>query len=259
VMSRIDDARNKPEDAKPETEIERKRIGYLVREEFSRKLVSYVITAVATLFFGLAATPAFSSAVVPLEGVARSEGWVVDLLFLAILSIVSINVFSRSYFQIHRDPFYWWMVFLRSLPVSPGEMVLARSLIMLPATVVMAGIFLAPISVFSLFMESRFGVGQYLWFALIWLGYALLAGGINLLMELGVRGKLAVVLQNVWLVALVAAVWLFGGDIVYSTFTLAGEETGPLAAGASLLAGGAFFALLAKATERRVEKREFVT
>lgn len=262
MMSRTNDAQNTPENMTSETNMktksERKRLEYLVREEFSRKSLSYTATAVAAVFFGLAATPAFFSAVIPLEGVARSEGWATDLLFLAILSVVSINAFSGDYLLIHRDPFHGWLTFLRSLPISPKEMVLARSLIMLPATTVMVGLFFAPISVFSLSTEAGFGIGQYLWFVPIWLGYALLAGGLNLLIELGASGKLTLAFQFVWFAAIVAAVWLFEGDIVYSTFTLAGEY-GPLAAGAALLFGGAFFALFARATERRVEKREFVT
>lgn len=240
-----------------ETDTRKKRVAHLVREEFSRKWFSYFLTAMFAVLLGLVAVSSFASAVAPLEEGARSGGWAVDLIFLAILSILSINVISGSYFKIHRDPFRGWLVFLRSLPVSPREMILARSLIMLPATAVLTSLFFAPIIVASLFLEPRFDAAQYLWFALIWLGYALAAGGINLFIELGVSGKFAFVFQFVWLAPLIAVVWLFGGNLVYSTFVLAGGY-GPLFAGASLLVGGIFFALFAKATERRVAKREFV-
>ncbi|CAN5534164.1 MAG: hypothetical protein ACR2N0_08635 [Rubrobacteraceae bacterium] len=240
----------------PEPDTRKKRVVHIVREEFSRKIVSYAVTAMAAVFFGLVAIPAFFAAVVPLEESARSGAFAVDLIFLAIISILSINVFSRSYMLIHRDPFHGWLVFLRSLPVSPREMILARSLIMLPATAVLTALFFAPLTVFSPFLDARFGAAQYLWFALIWLGYALAAGGMNLILELGVSGKLALVFQFVWFAAIIAAVWISGGGIVFATFGLAGEY-GPLIAGISLLAGGIVFALFAKATERRVAGREF--
>lgn len=241
---------------KTEKNIRRAGIPHLVREEVSRKSLSYAVTAIVAIFFGFLAIPIFSTAVIPLEESARSGGRLIDFFFVAILAILSINTFSRSYLMIHRDPFHGWLVFLRSLPVSPKEMVFARSLIMLPATLVMTTLFFAPLVVFSGFLEPRFDAGQYLCFASIWLGYALAAGGINLLLELGVSGKFAFVFQFVWLAAIAAAVWLTGGNLVYSTFRLAGEYD-PLAAGVSLFIGGIFFAVLARATERRVAEREF--
>jgi hypothetical protein len=239
-----------------EMKIDRGRIGCLIREEVSRKSLSYVATAVAAVFFGLLITPSFSSAVIPLSESARSGGFFsVDLLLLMIMSIVSINVFSKDYTLIHRDPFHGWLVFLRSLPVSSREMVLARSLIMLPATVVMTALFFAPVFVVSWALMEEFPAGQFLWFGLFWLGYALLAGGINLYMELGVRGKVAFGLQFVWLLLLIAIVWLTGGNLIFTTFELAGSY-GPLPAGLALLAGGALFAVFAKATEHRVGGRD---
>jgi hypothetical protein len=258
VISQKSGARSATGTERPETKNERARIVRLVREEFSTKIVSYAVTAAAAIFFGLVIVPAFASAVAPLEAGERGDGRLVDFFFLAIVSILSINVFSRDYFLIHRDPFRGWLVFLRSLPVSPREMVLARSLIMLPATLAMTVIFFAPITAFILSTDPRFGVGQFLWFVLAWLGYALAAGGMNLLMELGANGKLALFFQFAWLAVILGFVWMFGGDIVYSTFRLAGEY-GPLTAGIALLFGGVLFALFAKVTERRVASREFVT
>ncbi|MBA2692552.1 MAG: hypothetical protein H0U65_08680 [Rubrobacter sp.] len=255
-MSQRTDVRGEVATEGKETNIRRKRIGRLVREEFSRKSLSYTLTAVAAVFLGFAAIPAFSSAVIPLEESERSGGVLVDLIFLAIIAILSVNTFSRSYMLIHRDPFYGWLVFLRSLPVSPKEMVFARSLIMLPATIVMTALFFAPITAFSWALDYQFDAGRYFWFVLVWLGYALFGGGINLLLELGVGGKVVLAFQFAWLAAIIAVIWLFGGDLVLTTFELAGEY-GPLAAGLALLAGGFFFAVFAKATERRVADREF--
>lgn len=235
---------------------DRRRTIALVREELSRKVLSYVATALMAAFFGFAAAPGFSSAVIPLEESAREGGRIVDFLFLAVISTLSVNVLSRSYFLLHRDPFYGWLAFLRTLPVSPGEIVFARSLIMLPATAGMTAVFFAPITGIAWFLMEDFKATQFLWFALIWLGYALFAGGINLYLELGLRGKLVAILQIAWLAAILAAVWLLRGGLVATTFDLAGEH-GPLAAGLALLAGGVLFAFFAKATRRRVETREY--
>lgn len=227
----------------------------LSKEEFSRKSLSYVATGIFAALFGLFMIVPFSSAVIPLSENARSGGFVTDLFFLAIVSILSINVFSLSYMFIHRDPFHDWLLFQRSLPVSPKEIVLARSLVMLPATVVMSALFFAPLTILAWALDYKFDAGQYLWFVLVWLGYALFSGGINLYMELGLKGKFVFVLQLLWFGALFAIAWLLNGDLVFTTFKLAGSY-GPLPAGFSLLVGGLLFALLAKATERRIGKRE---
>ncbi len=235
---------------------QRGRIAALVREELSRKSLSYGATALLAVFFGIVTLPVFTSAVIPLEESAREGGWAVDLLFLAVISTLSVNVLSRSYFFIHHDPFYGWLAFLRALPVSPGEVVLARSLIMLPATAGMTAVFFVPIISAARFLMADFKATQFLWFVLIWLGYALAAGGLNLYLELGVRGGAAMASQFAWLVVLVAAVWLANGGLVVTAFELAGAY-GPLPAGISLSIGGSLFALLARATRRRLAGREF--
>lgn len=230
----------------------------LSKEEFSRKSLSYVVSGMFVALFGFFVILPFSSAVIPLSENARSGGFATDLLdlfFLTIVSIFSVNSLSRSYMSLHRDPFHGWLLFQRSLPVSPKEIVLARSLVMLPATVVMSALFFGPLVILSRMLDYQFDAGQYFWFVLIWLGYALFSGGLNLFMELGLNGKLVIVLQLLWLGLLVAIVWLMNGKLVFTTFDWAGSY-GPLPAGLSLLAGGLLFVLLAKATERRIGRRE---
>lgn len=231
------------------------RAKFLAKEEFSRKSLSYAATCVAVIFFGLVVLPVFSSAVIPVSESARSEGFIMDILFLMVISLLSINFISNSYTFVYRNPFHNWLLFQRSLPVSPKEVVLARSLVMLPATVVMTALFFTPLTILARVLDYKFDAGQYLWFVVLWLGYALFSGGINLYMELGLNGKVIFALQFLWLGTLVAVAWLLGGDLVFTTFELAGSY-GPLAAGVSLLAGGLLFFLLAKVAEHRVGKRE---
>lgn len=233
------------------------RIRALIREELSRKLLSYAATALAAPILGLVIIPAASSLFTSLPGSARSGGFFVDFYFLAVVALLSVNWLSHSYMYIHRDPFSGWLAFLRSLPVSPREVVLARSLVMLTATLIMTALFFTPVFVVSrVWLAGEFAVVQFLWFALLWLGYALFAGGINLYLELGLRGKAVLALQFVWLVVLVAVAGLAGGNLVLTTFELSGSY-GPLPAVLALLAGGVLFAILAKATEHRLVRREF--
>ncbi len=232
-----------------------RRARTLAKEEFSRKRLSYVVGGVFIFFFGLLAIESFFTAFVsPSEG-DQTGTFVTDFLFLAITSVFSVNAFSRSYMFIHRDPFHGWLLFQRSLPVSNEEIVLARSLVMLPATVVMTMIFFGPSLILASVFHDHFDAGQFFWFALIWLGYAVLVGGLNLFLELGLNGKAVSAVQFVWMILLVGIVWLLDGKLVLTTFEWAGSY-GPLPAGLSLLAGGLLFALLAKATERRVGNRE---
>lgn len=237
----------------PKTLAERAKC--LSKEEFSRKLLSYVVSGMLAALFGFFMIVPFSSTVIPLSESARNDGFVIDVLFIMLIPVLSINVFSRSYMLIHRDPFHGWLLFQRSLPVLPKEIVLARSFVMLPATAVMVTLFFTPLVLLSQRLDSQFDGGQYFWFVLIWLGYALLFGGINLFMELGLNGKLVFALQFLSLGPMISIAWLLDGELVFTTFKLAGSH-GPLLAGISLLAGGLLFALLAKATENRVGNRE---
>lgn len=234
------------------------RARFLAKEEFSRKSLSYAATSIFAVFFGLIMLPGFSSAVIPLSEVARNGGFFMDFFFLVIIPLFSINSASLNYMFIHRDPFHDWILFQRSLPVSPKVIVLARSLVMLPTTAVMTALFFAPLTIFAWTLDYKFDAGQYLWFMLVWIGYVLFCGGLNLFMELGLNGKLVLVLQFLALGLLIAIAWLLNGNLVFTTFELAGTY-GPLPAGISLLAGGLLFALLAKATERLVGKREMST
>ena len=236
-------------------EMDTGRVRFLVKEELSRKSLSYAATGVAAVFFGLIVLPAYSEAVIPLSEGARASGFVTDLLFLCLIAILSVNFVSRDYMVLHRDPFRDWLLFQRSLPVSMKEIVLARTLVMLPATTVMTALFFTPVVCFSWWLGYQFDTDQYLWFVLSWLGYTLFSGGINLYLELGLNGKFVLALQFLCLGLLVAIAWLLGGNLVFTTFELAGSY-GPLPAGLSLLAGGLLFALLAKATEHRIGERE---
>lgn len=240
----------------PKTDIERAKC--LSKEELSRKSLSYVATCVAAIFLGLIILPGFSSAVIPLSEDARSGGFFLDFFFLVVIPLLTINSMSLNYMFIHRNPFHSWVLFQRSLPVSPKEIVLARAIVMLPATVVVTALFFAPLTILAGALDYQFDAIQYLWFILIWLGYALFSGGINLYMELGLNGKLVLALQFLWAILLIIVIWLLKGEIVFMTFELAGSR-GPLPAGVSLFVGGGLFALLAKATERRVGEREMST
>ena len=100
----------------------------------------------------------------------------------------------------------------------------------------------------------------YLWFALIWVGYALFCGGGAIFTELGMSGKRMFYVQMTVLLALVvlaavASGALLDGSLVLATLDLAATH-GPLSAGVALLVGAGGFWLGVRATGRRLARRD---
>lgn len=238
----------------------------LVRRELQRTLPSYLMSGALNLILGLL-TVSLVWSVAPgpsdLSG-APLPAFPADLLLLAIVANLSTNWTSKDYMQLRRDPFQEHLAFLRTLPVSAREAVLARIAVMLLSTAAMTVIFFGPFYLLSQTLGTGAlgafpgGASGYLCFVAIWTGYALISAGVLLYLELGVRGggrKFGSLM--LWTVLILAVVLLFGllseTSLTAESLRLAAEH-GPLAAAASVTAGAAGLGLAAAATVRRVER-----
>ncbi|MEW6638027.1 MAG: hypothetical protein AB1425_14575, partial [Actinomycetota bacterium] len=100
---------------------------------------------------------------------------------------------------------------------------------------------------------------SYLWFVGIWVGYGLFGAGLTLLMELGLDGKTYTVIIFAMVVPILVIVAILEFTVemrlVERTVALVGDY-GPLPAAVSLVAGAGLFALLARLTARRIERRD---
>jgi hypothetical protein len=237
---------------------------WLAKREMERVWLSHLLTGLFVLFLGF-------FAVVSLSGVFELEGFEAgvkrvedhynalfsDYLFLLVCAFLGVNAISRDYTLIWRDTFSSRLLFLRSLPIPAESLVGSRALCMLFALVVNAVAFFLP----AYFLTDLGELGtSYLWFACVWVGYGLLGSGLCLLFEFSVNDWVYTLIYFGFaaslMVVLVLLEWAFDLGLVGRTAQLAQSSYGTLPAIFSILAGGAAFALLARATVHRVGKRD---
>ena len=235
----------------------------VARIEVGQTWPSYLIAALATTLIGLLC---MNSLWLGLESYGSNvEGipatLVTDWLFLFVLANLGINWTSLRWMYVHRDPFTGWLSFLRTLPISPRDLVLGRLTVMLAATAVMSFAFFLP--TYALFPALRAEIPplQLFWFALFWIGYALFWGGFLLYLELGVKGRAVLAVCLVWaalIVSLIMLVQVSGIALVEGSLGLV-RARGPLAAVLALAVGAGGLFLWCRLLEWRLRTRELAS
>ena len=236
---------------------------WLARGEMKRAWRSYPLTGLFVLLLGILVVPGLSG-VFEFRGFgARGERLVdfynaffPDYLFLVVCAFLGVNAISYDYTPAWRDAFSSRLLFLRSLPIPASSLVASRALGMLFALAIDVPAFFLPVYFFSDLGELG---ASYLPFCGIWIGYGLLGAGLCLLLELTVSGR-AFILAYLGLAAALAVVlailgWTVNLSLVWETAELA-RSYGALPAVFSVMTGAAAFALLARATVHRVERRD---
>lgn len=238
----------------------RARVQQLVEQELRRTWRSYAATAVFNLLLGLAGGYFVWAVATSVASPGSGPFLAADLFLLLIAGNLCLNWVSRNYVAPWEDPFSGWVGFLRTLPVPAREVVMARALIMTGTTVAMTVVFFLPVYLLNGGLREAVPAAEYLWFAVVWGGYALLLGGMNLYLELGVRGKTLFSAQLVAAVLLVAVALLanevLNTSIAQSALGLAADH-GPLPAFVAVAAGLASMWLGQRATARRLQNRRF--
>jgi hypothetical protein len=236
---------------------------WLARKEAKRAWLSYLLTVLFMLFPGLFVAVSLSG-VFGFEGFGaegqRMEGYYnaffSDCLFLLVCAFLGVNAISRDYTLVWRDTFSSRLLFLRNLPIPARSLVGSRALCMLFALVLGAPALFLPA-----YLLTDLGVLEtsYLPFCGVWIGYSLLASGLCLLFELTVSSRVCALISSGFAASLIAVLalleWTLDLSLVGRTAELA-QSYGALPAISSILAGGAAFALLWRATVRRLEKRD---
>jgi hypothetical protein len=236
---------------------------WLAKNEMKRVWLSYLLTGLIALFLGFVAVPSLSG-VFEFEGFGaegqRMEGrynaFFSDYLFLLVCTFLGVNAISRDYTAVWRDTSSSRLLFLRSLPIPAGSLVGSRAYRMLFALVLGIPAFFLP----AYYLTDLGELGRsYLPFCGVWIGYGLLASGLCLLFELTVSSRVYAVISSglaaSLMVVLALLEWTLGLNLVGRTAELA-QSYGALPAISSILAGAAGFALLARLTTRRLEKRD---
>lgn len=236
---------------------------WLAGREMGRAWRSYPLTGLFVLFLGLLVVPGLSGVFEVAGFGARGErlegfynAFFPDYLFLVVCAFLGVNAISNDYTPAWRDAFSSRLLFLRSLPIPARSLVVSRVISMFFALAINVPAFFLPVYLFSDLEELG---ASYLPFCGIWVGFGLLGAGLYLLLELTVSGR-TFVLTYLGLAAALAAVlailgWTVNLSLVRETAGLA-RSYGALPAVFSFVTGAAAFALLARATVRRVERRD---
>jgi hypothetical protein len=237
----------------------------LAREEMGRSWPSYVVGTSIVLFLGLTAAVSLSVGVSEFEAMVLRyreleelyRAFFTDFLFLLVLAVLGANTILRYYTHRWRDTSSSRLTFLSGLPISAGALVGSRVLSMLFMLVFGSLAFFLPVYFFSE-LRDDLGVGTYLAFCGLWVGYGLLWAGLWLLLEVGVSDRAyAAVFYTfaiVLMVAVIALDWEAGLSLVERSAQLAQSGFGVLSSILSILAGGAAFVLLARVAVRRIRK-----
>ena len=237
----------------------------LAREEMGRAWPSYVLGTSIVLFLGLAAAVSLPAGVSGLEAMmGRRQStrdfygiFFSDYLFLLVFAVLGANTILRYYTRSWRDTSSSRLDFLGGLPFSAGVLVGSRTLCMLSTFVLGSLAFFLPVYFLSNLGEGL-GVGKYLSFCGVWVGYGLLGAGLWLLLEVGVSDRAYSAIFFTFALTLMVAVivldWEAEVGLVERTAQLAQSGFGALSSILSILAGGAAFVLLARATVRRIRK-----
>ena len=202
----------------------------------------------------------FEAAVLPNHGAEELYGaFFADYLFLLVCALLGANTLLIGYYsQNWRDAYSSRMPLLSDLPISAGALVGGRALCMLFTLALSALAFFAPVYLFS-DLGEELGTGTYLAFCGVWVGYGLLGAGLLLLLGFGVDGRARAKASYAFAIALMVAVlvldWTADLSLVERTAQLAQGGYGTPASIFSILAGGAAFVLLARATASHVRKR----
>lgn len=238
---------------------------WLAGKEMRRTWISYFATGLFVLFFGFLGS-------VNVENLFQVEGaggqreafanavnsYTLDIYFLAVIPLTAGNFLSRDYFSSWRDSFSTRLSFLRALPILPEEMVIGRVLNMLPALVLTDPAFFLPVCLLSRRLREQIDPVQYLWFAAVWISYAILVAGLYLYLEMSVSGKTYNLLMApaiAFFFALPAlTTWGLDLRIVAGTVGLV-QSYGPIPAIVALLIGGAGLLLWVIAATRRLKRR----
>lgn len=244
------------------------RAAWLAGYDARRRWISYPATALLAALTGALAASLF-------DGIFSMEGFgpegetfevlfnssILDFFILAVAPALMINqIFNPDLApQLRRDDnFTRQLTFLRSLPIPVGAIVAGRMLSMLLALAVSAPTFFA---VFYLLAGGAGALGgwEFVWFACIWVGYALAYGGglVYLWIALSKQAELTAASALPLVLLLVAATTnlLTGAGLVGRAVELA-RESGAATGPAVLLAGLAAFALWGWATIKRLERRD---
>ena len=233
----------------------------IFRTDVRRTWVSFPVAGVVASVLGLYAGGFLISADAtegPGRGIVVPLG---DFWFLAVIPVLAINfLFNRDYYyRLSGDNLSRRLAFLRGLPISAATLVAGRVAYMLLALVISAPVFFVTAYGASGMLRERLDPVEYLSFAAVWCGYALMMGGLYAFVWHAVAWKTQLravpALIALYLISAVLFNLAVDGGLVAWTIEVAASH-GLLAATVAIVVGASGMAAWAVATARRLERRD---
>lgn len=233
---------------------------WLAWEDVRASWVSFPVAAVVAL------VPGFYAALLLGEAFGGSSAgfvtFLLDLWFLLMVAALNVNfLFNRDYYyRFSGDNYTKRLSFLRGLPIGPRTIVAGRAMFMAVALACNLPVFFLVPYLMEAETRTALGPSGYVWFAGIWLGYALFMMGFLLFMWNGLSWRaerlLLPFLFPGWCLLISAVSALVFDHGLVLTLMRAAESSGPPVAGASVALGSVALVLWAVAAERGLQRRE---
>ena len=233
---------------------------WLAVEDVRKSWVSFPVAALTALILGFYLVVFYSNVFGGSTG--RFELFMLDFWLLLTVTVLNVNfLFNRDYYyRLSEDNYTKRLSFLIGLPISPRVVVFGRAMYMALALAFSApSFFLVPYLVGG-DLRSTIGPVDYVWFVLIWIGYALFMMGFLLFMWNGLSFET----ELKWVFwafpggcLLVATVsnFVLGDGLAVALIQLS-KVQGPFAAGIALSLGGIGLMLWMKLATKWLARRE---
>lgn len=237
-------------------------VAYLARQELRRTWRSYLWALVMALLMGVAAAFLLTKS----SGQGADSDYqlypaVLNGVFVFLIAVLprSSNWHSGEYRSTGwRVPSNEHLAFLRSLPLSLGQITAARALASVISVVVLCAIFFTPLYLLSGLLREELGAAGCLLFATFWVGVALAFESVGLLTELSFSGAVGFLMYMLVLCVFTGVVTSMAGQgasAVGGAIELT-QDFGAFPALAALGGGCGALALSCLATSTRLRKKE---
>jgi len=191
-----------------------------------------------------------------------SDMFVTDLFYLMIMSSIGFALFSREYRSnwVKTRPITRKLTYLKGLPISSNEIAASRSILYLITLGLLGSVFFVALYLFSPFFHSEIGLGLYISFALVWLGYALAVGGTFLIAEQTMSEKAYFILSFLFIgifTAIAVLLRVTGFPLVKNVLAWV-QQYGVIVSFLSVIIGLIVLLLSTKVIAHRLNKRELL-
>jgi hypothetical protein len=228
----------------------------LFQHEIRRSWLGLLMTVLFFAYMSIVTMPLFT---IVLEG--KDGGWAGDFVYLSVLPSMSF-LMNRSLIKYWlNDPYTRKIAYWRTMPIGLTSIVLAR-MMQLVTVLVVVGLFFFT-SQYLLLNELRelLSPGEYVYFALTWLGYSLAIGSTYVYFEQAINGKLYLMICVGYLVLFGSAVlilWTSDVQVLKSSIEAAQRHNIIWPAGALAIGVSVMF-ITGIALRKRLATRNFLS